>query len=325
MDAILFAFLLSVAVFIRPQKNMSESLSIENTLSLRGIMAVAIVLHHMAEKTLEGRFFPFMIHMGYLIVAVFFFLSGYGLMFSYNKKGKEYLKGFWKKRILYLFLVFILVSVIYSVYHLIIGDFVFRITIAENSWYIPVQIVLYIIFFVSFKVLGEKNKAVAILSVFVLQTILTALLIIMRYKNYWYMSNYAFFIGILFAQNKGKIDDILKKYYWFALFGSIVMFLGFSYLPRFIGLYDYCRMVSTVFFCLIIVLIFNKIKISGKLWSFIGGFSLELYLIHGLVYLVLRRFIDNNILWTVLTVAISLPLAFLLSKADKAIKKGLKI
>lgn len=245
-------------------------------------------------------------------------------MYSYNKKGKDYLKGFWKNRILYLFIIYFLVSLVYSVYHLLVGDFKFSVTIAENSWYIPIQIILYIFFWISFKIFGEKSKLAAIGLVFILQVALMLCLIFMNYENFWFISNYGFVFGIIFAQNKEKFDLILKKYYFVFLPVFITAFVLFSFMPKFINMYSFFRMLSTVAFCLIIALLLYQIKIVGKFWSFIGGISLEIYLLHGLIYLVLRRFISNNILWTVLTVAISIPLSYFASVINIKIKSKIK-
>ena len=318
MDLILALFLVSILVFIRPQKDKENYLSEDNTLPLRGIMAVAIIFHHISEKTDLGIVFHFMQHLGYLIVAVFFFLSGYGLMYSYDKKGKAYLKGFLKKRVLYLLIVYILVTVIYAIYHLIVGDFRFSLTIAENSWYIWIQVVLYLFFWISFSVF---EKRYAIISVFTLQFALTAVLIFAGFSTVWYISNYAFVFGLLFCNYKSDINLFVKKHYVMLACSSIILFLIFSYLPSLVGLYSICRMLSTVTFCLIVVFLLFILKITGRVWSWIGKISLEIYLLHGLVYMFLRSFISNDIIWLVLTVLITVPVSYLASKINDAIKK----
>ena len=318
MDLVLALFLLSVLVFLRPGKDRIDYLSKDNTLPLRGIMAFAIIFHHISEKADSGFFFPLMQHFGYLIVAVFLFLSGYGLICSYNKKGKEYLKGFLKKRVLYLLIVYCLVTVIYAIYHLILGDFSFSLTIAENSWYMWVQIVLYLIFWLSFSLFDKRT---AILSVFILQTLMNILLIIVGFGVLWYISNYAFVFGIVFGNYKDGIDLFIKKHYIPFTCSAIVLFFIFSYLPSVVGIYSICRIISTVFFCIIVISFILAFKITGKLWAWIGKMSLEIYLLHGLVYMSLRHFISNDVIWLVLTIIITVAISYFASKLNNLIRK----
>ena len=324
MDIVFGFFLVSILLFVRPQKDKVDYMSVGNILPLRGIMAVLIILHHFSEKIVGGRFFPLLQHAGYLIVAIFFFLSGYGLMFSYNIRGKEYLKDFLKNRVLYLVIVYLLVTALYAVYHIIIGDFRFSLTIAENSWYIWIQIILYIFFWFSFKFFGGKSKKTAICSIFVLQVLLTILLIFAGFADIWYISNFAFIFGIFISFNKTKIDFIIKKYYLVFAFSSFVLFAVFSILPTVIGFYTIFRMLSTVSFCLVFMSIIYVIRITSKFWSSIGKFSLEIYLLHGFVYMFLHRFISNDVLWIIVTLVITIPLSYSASLINTKIKKLLK-
>ena len=77
--------------------------NVDRTLSLRGILVLLIVLHHLSGVTsfpglspsfrmLVSQFTFF----GGGAVSMFFFISGYGLMASLHKKGKIYLDSFYK-------------------------------------------------------------------------------------------------------------------------------------------------------------------------------------------------------------------------------------
>lgn len=121
MDIILIIFAGVILISCRFKNEQGDYLNLAKCNCLRGIMAVAIVLHHMSEKTHGGIAFPQLQHIGYLIVAVFFFLSGYGLTVSYSKKGIAYFRGFWRKRIGYLAVVYLLVTALYWVYFIATG------------------------------------------------------------------------------------------------------------------------------------------------------------------------------------------------------------
>lgn len=325
MDIILGVYLLLIVVSVRLQDRDEDFLSAGDMEPIRGVMAIAIILHHMSERTNGGRLFPFMVHMGYLIVAVFFFLSGYGLMIQFLKKGERYLKGYWKSRVFYISAVFAFASLIYSIYHLVIGNFTPSLTIAANSWYMVVQILLYIIFWCAFKIAG-KGYSIGILFVFAMQTLMVIVMRMIALPGIWYMSNYAFVLGLIVAWKRDLIDRIIQQRFVIASLASVLMFGVFSALPSVImgGGYDTCRMASTICFTLIVMLLCSKIRIESKIWSWLGKISLEIYLYHGLVYMVLRKFMTNDFWWTLSTVLLTIPVAYFASLVNTRIKGLLK-
>lgn len=324
MDVILGVYLLLIVVSVRLQDRDEDFLSTSDMEPIRGVMAIAIILHHMSERTNGGRLFSFMVHMGYLIVAVFFFLSGYGLMIQFLKKGERYLKGYWKSRIFYIGAIFAFASVVYSIYHLIIGDFTPSLTIAANSWYMVVQILLYVIFWCAFKIAG-KGYSIGILLVFAMQTLMVIVMRLMALPGIWYMSNYAFVFGLIVAWKRDQIDRIIQQRFVIASLASVVMFSIFSVLPSVImGGYDVCRMASTICFTVIVLLICSKIRIKSMIWSWLGKISLEIYLYHGLVYMVLRKIIENDFWWTLSTIVLTIPVAYFAFLIDTKIREMLK-
>lgn len=103
-----------------------DYLSKENTNCLRGFFASMVVLHHLSGvvpclyNLMEP--FPRLFGMlGFFSVAVFFFLSGYGLIISYHEK-TDYLETFWHKRIIPLYMVFMCFIVLYTLLKLICGS-----------------------------------------------------------------------------------------------------------------------------------------------------------------------------------------------------------
>ena len=325
LDIILFVFIISVLAFIRPRKKADESLSLESTVPLRGIMAVAIALHHFSEMTSEGRFFPFLQHIGYLIVAVFFFLSGYGLMVSYKKKGQDYLNHFWKKRILYLFIVCAVFTLIYVVYYIAVNQLTLPWLRAMHIWYLFIQIILYVIFWISFKAF-KNNDIAAIGMAFALETILVVLLIIRGFVAYWYISNYAFLIGIIWGKYKKDIDSILSKHYIVSLAAAIICFAFFSGLPSLTGFsYDVSRILSAASFPVLISVIMKKITIVGTFWKWVGRISLEIYLLHGIIYKLLQYIISDEVLRVILTfiitISISIGAGFLSRKLKELLNR----
>ena len=125
--------------------------NVDRTLSLRGILVLLIVLHHLSGVTsfpglspsfrmLVSQFTFF----GGGAVSMFFFISGYGLMASLHKKGKIYLDSFYKKRFLKLLpplliatCIFICIRMCFE--HLSAWNICYEMTLGNpplpNSWY----------------------------------------------------------------------------------------------------------------------------------------------------------------------------------------------
>lgn len=109
---IVFGGLLFYGSKIYGDEECKDPLSYEKTLALRGICAVEIVIGHIGVVSKSPVLFLNR-KAGILIVGLFFFLSGYGLMYSMQKK-KNYMRRFIKCRIPKLLFPAIPVYVIYS-------------------------------------------------------------------------------------------------------------------------------------------------------------------------------------------------------------------
>ena len=63
----------------------------QQTESLKGLMAVLILIHHIYQHVLIGGDYPLfdfiMRSLGYYAVSIFLFISGYGLMLRYQATG----------------------------------------------------------------------------------------------------------------------------------------------------------------------------------------------------------------------------------------------
>ena len=111
-------FLWAILGCIRPSVSLTP-FTMEATLPLRGVLAMGIVIHHISLRIVDATpddmwIFSQFQFWGAPIVAVFFFLSGYGLMVSLITKGQEYLDGFLKKRLLKIVLPLVLCSIVFE-------------------------------------------------------------------------------------------------------------------------------------------------------------------------------------------------------------------
>lgn len=299
-----------------------EPFSLDTSKCIQGFCAVAIILHHLAQRfaeTADIDALGIFKDIGVMFVGVFFFFSGYGLFKSLKTKD-NYLKGFFKKRlpaILVPFYVCILIFVLCAGLTgqqfdagSLIGSLTGFLLINSHMWYIVEIAVLYLIFFLVFKFIKKENVAITAMGV------LTALLTVgslllghgkdmsCRYwfmGEWWYNTTLVFFVGILIAKNEKAILSFAKRFYKLLLPLSIVLTAVFGALTGFaLNKYSYwaespehmgyaekfiClsfQLPMVIFAVITLLLVMMKIKFSNPVLKFLGSISLELYLIHNL-------------------------------------------
>lgn len=318
--------------------SLNSKLSYGNLLSLRGLLSLVIIYHHLIVcctlNIQHGMITTLLSHMGYLCVAVFLFLSGLGLEFQSNSKGKAYLYSL-PSKIKFLLLVFLyinatyfLLSPLYSTYTesfkslylgIISGTF-----ISGPSWYLVNLIVLYGLYYFSKK---HRHFLIILLGGGIC---LNLLYICLDYPAIWGISNMSFYIGILSAQYITKKDIVIS--HWLILLLSICLFVVFtaiSLLPEFNREnWKYiCQLLSTPFFSILIILLYMLVEPKRNLFNFFGRYSLEIFLIHVLIYKILRGNyiqVDNDFVFIGLTVLISVTISIPMNYINKLISKYIK-
>ena len=333
MDIILFTYLFSLLlpIFFNRKKKI-DYLSIENCTSMRGIAAIGIVLHHLSERIQGDSLFRWLAVIGYILVAFFFFLSGYGLMAQYRKKKDAYLTGFLRKRVLYLIIIYLLDIALYSFFDALVGKphtigeifkSIFISGIARNSWYLIVLIGVYFVFWIIFKVFKNTTDNIKIFSVFLAQLFFAVCCIVFEISPTWYYSNFGLTVGMLYCRYRSEIDKQLERRYAVSLIIIAITYCVLYSFPPLIerfgaGKYSllirsFCRLLSSPMSAILIVVLSYNFNPSAILWRKIGEVSFEVFLLHGLVFTFLRSdilFVQSDALWTVLTVVISIICAF---------------
>jgi membrane-bound acyltransferase YfiQ involved in biofilm formation len=100
LDPLIAILLIVVSVRFCKIRSVTEfhSFDVAHTLPLRGLLALAVIANHM-QGFFPHPYLKALTCLGTSAVAIFFFLSGYGLMKSYNRKGQAYLQGFLPNRL----------------------------------------------------------------------------------------------------------------------------------------------------------------------------------------------------------------------------------
>lgn len=290
---------------------------------LKGIAAcvVAFMWHYqhfgpMGEESPFFSFFPLSFNFGYLMVELFFVLSGFGMMMGYKNKimaNQISFAPYFKKRVskgypLH-FTTLILVSIIgfiyvlktgvtfvypnFDIYHFFLNVFLLQdgiITTAWSfnspSWCISIFMVLYVLFY--FVVRNSKKDADIIIKFVVIM--LLGLVLVVTQVNYPVFNELigrgiaCFSIGVLLYYiyiNKEKLNKKLIGY------GSLIISLILYFTIRFTGI-TYVGNLKMLFImviapALVLSILFVKplnIFLQTKPFLVLGSISMEIYLLH---------------------------------------------
>lgn len=239
----------------------NEPLGLDNSKNLLGFFALMIVLHHIAQAAgSDSEVMGVLENLGVCFVAGFFFFSGYGLVKSYMNK-KDYLKGFFRKRLPGVLIPAYICSFIYIFSILVFGNYKLNFGVAQaekqyeigwldfieglfgiklfntQHWYIVEIVVLYTIFFFMFRFIKNKKTAMGLMLVFLLG--LTVGSLFLGHGDYWfqgewwYNSTLIFWVGMLVAMNETKVEKVVKSAYTFWLTLSGAMFILFYAITKY--------------------------------------------------------------------------------------------
>lgn len=310
--------------FIR-QGYIEEPLNYNNTIALRGLCAIEIVIGHIGVAT-ESPWLFVNRKAGILIVGLFFLLSGYGLMYSKNTK-ENYMENFLRCRIPKILLPVLPIYVIYFIIEIIGTDksavlnvilqYMFLWKVPEQiNWYVTECLGLYFIFYILYRKLNIKAANIVLSLVCVSAVVI---MWVIGMDNPWYGNTLCFPLGVLLAQYNTMIYSEIKKRYILILFGSFVsMCIGifmffvlddYSFIANVMG-----RSIASVSFCIMAVTVLLKVKLGNKVTSYIGTMSYELFLVHELF--VFQKIVDMNIFYCICAFLLSVLFAFLLHKCS---------
>lgn len=235
---------------------------------------------------------------GQLLVVMFLFYSGYGVMESFKKKGREYVRKMPVRRILPTLGHFDAVVILYAVVTILLGMNEFDVkklilsltgwdTYGNSNWYIFVILCLYIFTFIALSV-SDGNKAVGILF---LETVLFVF-ILSRFKQpYWYNTVFAYVFGCLYSVNREKIEAKSEKTKKRSFIPEITFFAALAvFAVCYTGKSNmYLYFIHTLAFAAMILAFSRRFYIQNSILELAGKCLFPLYIFQRLPMIVLSR------------------------------------
>lgn len=296
-----------------------EFMSKDYTTYLRGICALAIMLRHIRITD----FAPLNVfdYLGNPIVGIFFFLSGYGMLTRIKQTGIDnYMNGFILKRCVPLFVEYIFVWIFNFVcMFLVSGNFDFlKKIITPYSWFIIMIEVLYIVFYIGYKLFKDNLKRL-IIFVTISELALIIALSVFGVGECWYLSLLCFSGGMIYSVvnfNKKKTLPLIFG------FGALaVVATGAEYVlsdkPKIIVLWALIYNVSVLALAIIALSVGRYVRFKNPVFELCGKMSLEIYLLHGVfqfVFKEIKPIYNNSLLYGAMIILCTLLMSYGLMK-----------
>ncbi len=291
----------------------SDYMSIPVTSSVKGAFAVMILFSHLRNYIvlsdgLGDRLFAFFLNLfGQLMVTMFFFYSGFGIMESFQKK-ENYHRGFLKKRALKILVHFDIAVLLFAAVGLLVGkiypwqNYAFSLigweSIGNSNWFIFVILALYLITFPSMllaKRSGRQNGKVLLLWVTLFCVALWVPLFLLK-GDVWCNTLLCYPTGMLFSLIKPWFDGVIQrsKLSYCGITGFLaVAFLGLYLLKRSVVVYS----VVACLFVLLFTALTAKVKIDNGILRWLGKHAFSIYILQRLPMILLRHWgLSGNIL-----------------------------
>ncbi|MBQ8879291.1 MAG: acyltransferase family protein [Clostridia bacterium] len=327
-------FLITLLVPMLALRRRTEAdgpvLDSRSTQCIKGILCIYVMLHNLGLDLPNDQFKELICeHAGGVGVGLFFFLSAFGIIRSYQSKGNKYLPKLLFIHIPKLWLVAVFINAL-TYFSFMRGElepldaclrilnldlFIGFNRINRHGWYIASIIALYIIFAVIyylFSKLKTDKKFVIAGIVMALVPIAFRIAAKVAHQGGMYTRELpAFAIGCIYATFYDQINKLAKKYYLPALLVSLIAFV--------IG-YVSIEAIATYASTVIVILISQKYTYYNKVTYFLGKICIGVYLFLHYSSIVLQSFIYNEYLWVLLNAGFIFEAAIFIYAAQYSIE-----
>jgi len=266
----------------------------EKTIPIRAICALLIVAGHLAIPVGSRWLQPFL-ELAACSVAIFLFISGYGLAKSYTMKGAVYLDHFFHKRVWKVLWPAIVALVIWYILvpdsnrnylHDLYMTFRHGSPPLAQLWYVIEILFFYLSFWLSYRFLPQRWRIPTLWLSAVLLIIVTFSL---GYSRNWWIHALAFPTGVSYMYEEDRILTWINKKQvnpLLALAALVVLFVIF-FLSGNHYLWILCYIIVPLA-CTLVASLLPLEKLNDPVTRFLGKASYEIYLFHGIAIAVLR-------------------------------------
>ena len=241
--------------------------------------------------------------LGQLCVSMFFFLSGYGILYSVEEKGDIYSKSIFTNRFLRILFYTIIALIPFFIYSACLGtnhsvyDYFLSIiglsSFGNSSWFLFAILVCYFLCSVVY-LFNYNNKYIPVI---IISCGVIAYIFIMYFlgePHYKWDTIVCFVYGMIIAIFKEKVNKFLSKKWPLFIFLVVsiavvivlqcVVILKPEYLPVIFEMW-----FVNAFFCLFFVCLTKIFVLTSRILSYLGKASYSIFIMH---MFVINSFVD---------------------------------
>lgn len=287
-------------------KEEHDYMSVRTTNGIKGFFLGMVFLSHIwtytdfSQPYLDGLYRnPVRGRTGQCIVTMFLFYSGYGIMESVKKKGREYVDRIPIQRFLKVLLQFDCAIVLFWIYRYLTGahygirkmllTFAGWDGIGNSNWYIFCVLWLYIFTFVSFKAFPNSHTK-AVFGILALSLLYMTVMYRLGRDYWWYDTILCYTWGMFFSLYRGKIEALVNESFASWMFFVFVLLAGHTVA------YYYRNVNPVVYqlwvFCFVAAIVaFTMRFVIDSPFLYEGGVYLfELYILQRLPMMILKPY-----------------------------------
>ena len=282
----------------KPNEFQKDYISRDNTAWVKGIFVILILFSHGKSYIELGGVYddPYTMmqnHLNQMVVAMFLFYSGYGIMEQIKKREFAYIKSIPMKRFPNLLLNYDIAVILFVFVNWYLGTqvtlkkFLLSLVawdaIGNSAWYIFVILALYVITFVAFFPIKWVKKpwfkVVSLLAVTALSVALVYALMVVGKHKVWYNTLILYVFGMWYSFFKAKLEKLLMKndFLYFLILGIVFTVYVLSFRKRWDGIEIYT--VWALCFTTIAVMFTMKVQIKSRVLDWFGNHVFSIYIL----------------------------------------------
>lgn len=332
MALLLIAIILivSVGLEVRRKGFFDDSLKRESADAIKGVFILLIVVSHAMgyydycgytySLPADGLARKGLLCLGQLVVVMFLFLSGYGVMEQWKQRGRSYVVLMPRRRVLTTLLNFDVAVVVFAIASVAMGSpvqwrqmalsLVAWESVGNSNWYIFAILLCYVAAWLSLRFCRAKGwQAVAACTMILL---LAMAVLQMCKPPMWSDTLLSFPAGMAWSLLGSKAVAVVHRRYAVCLVASMAAFSLLYILP--LNAAGLRPNLMAVAFALMVVVVVQKVRPGGKVLRWCGSHLFPLYIYQRLPMMVVATLwpswvAAHAVLFVVVTFAVTVVIA----------------
>ena len=326
----LILLLVPMLALKRRDNGDTDILDSPSTTSIKGVVCFYVMFHNLGLDLEGNSYFKELLceHTGGIGVGLFFFLSAFGIIRSYQKNGNKYLPRLIFVHIPKLYIIAVFINCL-TYFTFLRGAFegvdlwmrILNLDLLNNfnrinrhGWYIATIIALYLLFalvyFICSKLKSEKRFIIAGVSLAAIVVLVKLISRIADEGGMYTREMPAFALGCLYATFYREVNALAKKFFTPLLCVSIAAFI--------LGFFIW-EPLATYAAVAIIITVSQKYIYKSPITHFFGKLAIGIYLYLHFSSIVMQPFISNEYLWVLTNAGFIIELAAITYAAEYAL------